>query len=298
MPDVILPALNESAAVEWVLGRMPDGYRPIVVDNGSSDRTAEIAESMGATVVHEAVRGFGSACWAGLQAATADIVCFMDCDASLDAVALPMLVGYVERGEAELVMGARIAARGAWPAHARLANRLLALEVRRRTGLRLADLGPMRTARREALLALNLRDRRSGWPLEMVLRAREAGWHIRNVPVEYSERGEGRSKVTGTVRGDRSGHQRHGSAVARPEQSLKMHLSIIAKAPIAGKVKTRLCPPCTFEQAATVAAASLADTFAAADTVAAATGRGRVLLLDGDRQDWMPSMFENGEPAR
>ena len=200
MPDVILPALNESAAVEWVLRRMPVGYRPIVVDNGSSDRTAEIAGSLGATVVHEPIRGFGSACWAGLQAATADIVCFMDCDASLDPVALPMLVGYVERGEADLVMGARIAERGAWPTHARLANRLLALEVRRRTGLGLVDFGPMRAARRQGLLALNLRDRRSGWPLEMVLRAREAGWQVRNVPVQYRER-EGRSKVTGTVRG-------------------------------------------------------------------------------------------------
>ncbi len=200
MPDVILPALNESAAIEWVLRRMPDGYRPIVVDNGSTDRTAEIAESLGATVVHEPTRGFGSACWAGLEAATADVVCFMDCDASLDPVALPVVVGYVECGEADLVMGSRIAARGAWPAHARLANRVLALEVRRRTGLRLDDLGPMRAARRDALLALNLRDRRSGWPLEMVLRAREAGWRIRNVPVEYRER-EGRSKVTGTVRG-------------------------------------------------------------------------------------------------
>jgi glycosyltransferase involved in cell wall biosynthesis len=200
MPDVILPALNEAAAVEWVLRRMPNGYRPIVVDNGSSDRTAEIAAALGATVVHEPRRGFGSACWAGLQAATDDVVCFMDCDASLDPVALPLVAGYVERDEADLVMGARIAQRGAWPIHARLANRVLALEVRRRTGLQLADLGPMRAARRQGLLSLNLRDRRSGWPLEMVLRARGAGWRVRNVPVEYRER-EGRSKVTGTVRG-------------------------------------------------------------------------------------------------
>ena len=200
MPDVVLPALNEAAAVAWVLRRMPAGYRAIVVDNGSTDNTAEIAAELGATVVHEPVRGFGSACWAGLRAATDDIVCFMDCDASLDPVALPFVAGFVERQEADLVIGARIASRGAWPAHARLANRVLAMEVRRRTGLRLADLGPMRAARREGLLALDLRDRRSGWPLEMVLRAQRAGWRIRNVPVEYSER-EGRSKVTGTVKG-------------------------------------------------------------------------------------------------
>ena len=200
MPDVILPALNEAAAVAWVLRRMPAGYRAIVVDNGSTDHTAAIAAELGTTVISEPVRGFGSACWAGLQAASDDIVCFMDCDASLDPLALPLVAGYVLRDEAELVLGARIAGRGAWPVHARVANRVLAMEVRRRTGLRLSDIGPMRAARREGLLALGLRDRRSGWPLEMVLRAQGAGWRVRNVPVEYRER-EGRSKVTGTVRG-------------------------------------------------------------------------------------------------
>ena len=200
MPDVILPALNEAAAVAWVLRRMPAGYRAIVVDNGSTDHTAAIAAELGATVISEPVRGFGSACWAGLQAASDDIVCFMDCDASLDPLALPLVAGYVLRDEADLVLGARIAGRGAWPVHARVANRVLAMEVRRRTGLRLSDIGPMRASRREGLLALGLRDRRSGWPLEMVLRAQGAGWRVRNVPVEYRER-EGRSKVTGTVRG-------------------------------------------------------------------------------------------------
>ncbi len=200
MPDVILPALDEAAAVEWVLQRMPAGFRPIVVDNGSTDRTAAIARDAGATVVSEPVRGFGSACFAGLTAATDDIVCFMDCDASLDPVALPLLVGYLERHEADLVIGARIAARGAWPIHARVANKVLAADVRRRTGLRLSDIGPMRVARRVPLLDLNLLDRRSGWPLEMVLRAHSAQWRIRNVPVEYAERA-GRSKVTGTFRG-------------------------------------------------------------------------------------------------
>ncbi len=200
MPDVILPALDEEAAIEWVLQRMPAGFRPIVVDNGSTDRTAAIARNAGAMVVSESVRGFGSACFAGLTAATDDIVCFMDCDASLDPVALPLLVGYLERSEADLVIGARIAARGAWPVHARVANKVLAIDVRRRTGLRLTDIGPMRAVRRVPLLELDLRDRRSGWPLEMVLRARSARWRIRNVPVEYAERA-GRSKVTGTFRG-------------------------------------------------------------------------------------------------
>ena len=200
MPDVILPALNEAAAIDWVLGRMPAGFRAIVVDNGSSDETADLAARRGAVVVTEPRRGFGSACFAGLEAATDDVVCFMDCDASLDPVALPLVAGYVIREECDLAVGQRIARRGAWPTHARVANRVLAAEVRRRTGLHIIDLGPMRAARRHDLLALGLRDRRSAWPLEMVMRAHDAGWRIRTVPVEYRERA-GRSKVTGTVRG-------------------------------------------------------------------------------------------------
>jgi len=200
MIDVVLPALNEAAAVGWVLGRMPAGFRAIVVDNGSTDATAAIARAAGAVVVPEPVKGFGAACWTGLQATTSDIVCFMDCDASLDPVALSMLAGYVERDEADLVIGQRIARRGAWPFHARAANLVLAAEVRRRTKLPLPDLGPMRVVRRDIMLGLGMTDRRSGWPLEMVLRAAGAGLRLRTVPVEYHERA-GRSKVTGTVRG-------------------------------------------------------------------------------------------------
>jgi len=200
MPDVILPALDEAAAVEWVLTRMPAGYRPIVVDNGSTDDTAARAAALGATVVSEPVRGFGAACFAGLLAATADVVCFMDCDASLDPAALPLIAAHVLRDEADLVLGSRVACPGSWPVHAKLANRVLAAEVRRRTGVAIRDLGPMRSARRVELLALDLRDRRSGWPLEMVLKASNAGWRIRDIPVEYRERA-GASKVTGTVRG-------------------------------------------------------------------------------------------------
>ena len=200
MPDVILPALDEAAAVEWVLTRMPSGYRPIVVDNGCTDDTADRAAALGATVVTESVRGFGAACFAGLVAASADVVCFMDCDASLDPAALPLIADQVLRDEADLVLGSRVARRGSWPVHAKLANRVLAAEVRRRTGVAVRDLGPMRAARRLDLLALDLRDRRSGWPLEMVLKASSAGWRIRDIPVEYRERA-GASKVTGTVRG-------------------------------------------------------------------------------------------------
>jgi glycosyltransferase involved in cell wall biosynthesis len=161
MPDVILPALNEEAAIEWVLDRMPSGYRAIVVDNGSTDRTAELATAAGALVVHAAQRGFGAACFAGLNAATDDIICFMDCDASLDPQALPTVVEPVVAGDVDLMIGARRAGRGAWPLHARWANKALAFEIRRRTGLQLDDIGPMRAMRRDALLALDMQDRRS-----------------------------------------------------------------------------------------------------------------------------------------
>ena len=177
---------------------MPAGYRPIVVDNLSEDGSGEIAERLGADVVREPRRGFGAACFAGLLAAEGEVVCFMDCDGSLDPGELPAMVELL--AGADLAIGARRPERGAWPLHARLANRVLARELRRRTGLRLEDIGPMRAARRQPLLDLGIEDRRSGWPLEMVVRADAAGWKIAERGVPYARR-SGRSKVTGTVRG-------------------------------------------------------------------------------------------------
>jgi glycosyltransferase involved in cell wall biosynthesis len=199
--DVILPCLNEASALPWVLGRMPPGFRAIVVDNGSADGSGALARSLGVTVVPEPRRGFGAAAHAGLLAATADIVSFCDCDGSLDPRQLPRLAAPLLAGEADLVLGQRAPTRrDAWPLPARLANRELARRVRRRTGVRLRDLGPMRAAGREALLSLNLKDRRFGYPLEMVLTAAAAGWRLAEVEVAYLPR-IGKSKVTGTVRG-------------------------------------------------------------------------------------------------
>lgn len=198
--DVILPVLNEREAIPWVLERMPKGYRAIVVDNGSDDGSAEVAAELGARVVAESQRGFGAACYAGLAAATAPVVAFMDCDASLDPGDLRAVCGPVLAGEADLVLGARDAAAGALAPHNRLANRYLARQVKRLCGAEVTDIGPMRAARREALLGLGLADRRSGWPLEMVLRAGLAGWRVAEVPVPYRPR-IGRSKVTGTAAG-------------------------------------------------------------------------------------------------
>ncbi len=199
-PTVVLPVLDEAQALPWVLSRMPRGYIPLVVDNGSSDGSAQIAVELGARVVHEPQRGFGAACHTGLLAAREDVVCFMDCDASLDPRDLPRVAEPVAAGRADLVLGARCAEHGAMASHTRLANRILMHELRRRSGLVLRDLGPMRAARREALLDLEIADRRFGWPLEMVLRAAAQGWRIVDVDVPYRTR-VGRSKVTGTVRG-------------------------------------------------------------------------------------------------
>lgn len=199
--DVVFPCLNEQDALPWVLTRLPEGYRAIVVDNGSTDRSAEVARAHGAIVVSEPVRGFGSAAHAGLTAATAPIVAFCDADASMDPADLPAVVDPVLAGTSDLVLGRRKpTTRGAWPIHARIANRALALLMRRATGISFSDLGPMRAARREAVVGLGLLDRRSGYPLELVLKAHHAGWRITEVDAPYSPR-VGRSKVTGTVRG-------------------------------------------------------------------------------------------------
>lgn len=198
--DVVLPCLDEAAALPYIMSRMPEGYRAIVVDNGSADGSAEIAANLGARVVHEPRRGFGAACHAGLLAATAPVVCFCDCDGSLDPAQLPRVAVPVLDGDADLVLGRRRpTASGAWPPHARVANLVLAHRLRR-SGIDVRDLGPMRAARREALLALAQRDRRSGYPLEMVLAAGRAGWAITETDVDYAPR-RGRSKVTGTVSG-------------------------------------------------------------------------------------------------
>lgn len=203
VPSVVIPVLNEAAALPALLAAMPPGYAAVVADNGSTDGSGDIARAAGAVVVDAPVRGFGSACWAGLNAAAAEdgVVCFMDGDGSLDPADLVGIATPVLLGDSDLVLGARRpTTAGAWPIHARVANRMLAVEIRRRTGRRLRDIGPMRAARRDDLLALGIEDRRFGWPLEMVLRAAAAGWRIDELPVPYAPR-SGRSKVTGTVAG-------------------------------------------------------------------------------------------------
>lgn len=199
--DLVLPCLNEAAALPWVLERLPPGVRAIVVDNGSTDDSAAVAARLGATVVHYEIKGYGAACHAGLEAADADIVAVMDADASLDPRQLVRVTAPVVAGHADLIVGRRRpVSRDVWPWHLRLANAELSRRIRRRTGVALHDLGPMRAGRRTALLGLGLTDRRSGYPLETVVRAADAGWRIAEVDVDYLPR-SGRSKVTGTPLG-------------------------------------------------------------------------------------------------
>jgi glycosyltransferase involved in cell wall biosynthesis len=200
---VILPALNEAAALPTTLVTFPREVDLLVVDNGSTDQTAAVAAAHGAQVVHEPRRGFGAACWAGVKAAPGEVLVFADADGSFDGADLPAVAGPVLAGETDLVVGSRMARRepGAMSALAVLENRLLGLACRLLFGVALSDLGPFRAIRRDRLLALGMTDRGSGWPLEMIGRAGGAGLRVAEVPVRYRPRAGGRSKVSGSVRG-------------------------------------------------------------------------------------------------
>jgi glycosyltransferase involved in cell wall biosynthesis len=200
---VILPALNEAAALPTALASFPPQVGLLVVDNGSTDQTAAVAAAHGAQVVREPRRGFGAACWAGVHAASGEVLVFADADGSFDGADLPAVAGPVLRGEADLVVGSRLARRerGAMSALAVLENRLLGLACRRLFGVPLTDLGPFRAIRRDVLLALEVADRGSGWPLEMIGRAGRLGLRVVEVPVRYRPRAGGRSKVSGSVGG-------------------------------------------------------------------------------------------------
>lgn len=199
--DVVFPCLDEAGALPTVLAALPDGYRAIVVDNGSADDSPEIAAAHGAKVLHEPRRGYGAAVHTGLEAATAEVVCFCDADGSLDPAELPKLVGEIENGARLAVGRRRPVGAGAWPWHARAGNALLGTLLRRK-GAPVHDIGPVRAARRADLLALDVRDRAFGYPLELLLKAAAAGWRVSEVDVVYGPRAAGtKSKVSGSVRG-------------------------------------------------------------------------------------------------
>ena len=198
---VVLPCLNEAASLPGVLADLPDGYRALVVDNNSTDATAEVARRHGAEVVAESRPGYGAAVHAGVVAATTPIVAVLDADGSLDPRELPAMVDDVEGG-ADMAIGRRRAVPGLkWPWHARLGTAAVCWRLRTRHGLAVHDIAPMRVARRDALLALGVTDRRSGYPLELLVRAAQAGWTVTERDVVYGARTGGTSKVSGSVKG-------------------------------------------------------------------------------------------------
>jgi glycosyltransferase involved in cell wall biosynthesis len=205
--SVIIPALNEEESLPVVLRELPWStlHQVIVVDNGSQDRSADVAAAHGAQVVREPQRGYGAACLAGVQAAPeADVLIFLDADGSFDATEIPALVGPIARGEVDLALGSRLLGSrepGAMPLHGIVGNWLVARTIGYLADIRLTDLGPFRAIKRQTLERLHLQERTYGWPCEMIIKTARLGVPICEVPVRYRRRRGGQSKVSGTWRG-------------------------------------------------------------------------------------------------
>ncbi len=206
---IVIPALNEEAALQRMLAELPPNCAQwvIAVDNGSTDATADVAQRSGAIVASEPLRGYGRACWKGFKTACslgAAIVMFMDGDGSDDPADLPMMLRPIREGLADFVIGSRVserAERGAVPLQARLGNLLVSRLIRLLYGVPLHDIGSFRAVRCSQLAALEMREMTYGWPVEMVVKAVRAHYRIVEVPIHYRRRSHGRSKVAGTIVG-------------------------------------------------------------------------------------------------
>ena len=210
--SLIIPALNEAASLGPLLAELPPGMvqQVIVVDNGSTDNTVEVAQAAGAQVIKEPRRGYGFACAAGTAAADGDMLVFMDGDGSFVPGELSTLLAPLIDDEADLVLGSRMLntllqgvtpPRITMPPHQRFGNHLFVWLLRQRYGLALTDLGPYRAIRREALLALDMQEHTYGWPLEMIIKTVRDHRRIVELPVTHRPRFAGQSKVSGTLRG-------------------------------------------------------------------------------------------------
>lgn len=203
---LIIPALNEEQSLPEVLALIPPGAvdEIVVVDNGSTDRTATVAHHAGVRVVAELRKGYGAACWRGFNATSADILVFMDADGSFLAREIPQLTEPIHSGKADLVLGSRTLRDDdaeAIPLHARLGNKVVAGVIAFACGIRITDLGPFRAITRGTLERLQMQERTYGWPCEMIVKAGRLGCRIREVPVSYRPRTGGQSKVSGTLLG-------------------------------------------------------------------------------------------------
>jgi glycosyltransferase involved in cell wall biosynthesis len=204
--SVIIPTHNEAQAIARVLADLPSNLitEVIVVDSNSNDGTPEIAARMGARIIHESRRGYGRACLTGLAAANSpDIVVFLDGDYSDRPAELPILLGPIIQGDADITLGSRLGEQripAALPWHQACGNRLAAGLIRHFYRLKITDLGPFRAARADVLRAIALEETTYGWAVEMILKGALHGFRVVEVPVTYYRR-IGKSKIGGTLKG-------------------------------------------------------------------------------------------------
>lgn len=204
--SIIIPTLNEAENIAGVLTGISDRGRVeiLVVDGGSEDDTAAVANSAGATVINESRRGYGQACATGLAVAQGDVIVFMDGDGADDPryiydLALPIL-----ENRADMVLGSRLLGKidpGAMPWHQRLGNWFAAHLIHALFGLPITDLSPFRAVRRRALLNLEMSEMTYGWPTEMIVKSARRAWRILEIPVTYHPRRGGKSKISMTLKG-------------------------------------------------------------------------------------------------
>jgi len=204
--SLIIPALNEAECLGPLLAEVPVRLidQLIVVDNGSTDITSQVARAAGAIVIQEPRRGYGFACAAGTAIAEGKLLVFMDGDGSFVPGELPNLLAPLDQDEADLVLGSRMlnnSQRIVMPSHQRFGNHLFTWLLRQRYGLALTDLGPFRAIRQELLVALDMQEHTYGWPLEMIIKTARRCNPIVELPITYRPRFAGQSKVSGTLRG-------------------------------------------------------------------------------------------------
>jgi glycosyltransferase involved in cell wall biosynthesis len=204
--SLIIPALNEVESIAQVLAVIPRQYlcEILVVDGGSTDGTVELARQHGTRIIHEGRPGYGRACATGVAESRGEVIVFMDADGADDPSHLPELIEPIRAGQADLVLGSRLAGKleaGAMPWHQRFGNQLSATLIRRLYNLHVTDLSPFRAVLRTRLIELNMEEMTYGWPTEMITKAARRGWRIVEVPVDYRRRLGGRSKISGTLKG-------------------------------------------------------------------------------------------------